>query len=103
MLKFTIILFCSKSIWDFIAIVSPQSFAFLSSLFKIISKVEYGNFLKNYVPNNFPILLAEKIEKFLFTLLFEIFDFVLNLSPPCFLNDKRFIDNIHESQNALLT
>ena len=34
-----------------------------------VSKIEYGNFLKNYVPNNLSILLAEKIEKFLFTLL----------------------------------
>ena len=30
-------------------------------------------------------------------------DFFLNLSPPYFINDKRFIDNIHDPQTALLT
>ena len=47
--------------------------------------------------------MADKIENFLFTLFIEIFDLLLNLSPPYFINDKRFIDNIHDPQTALLT
>ena len=64
--------------------------------------MEFGNFHK-FMP--LIILLSFGWEKIEIPIHFDYgdVDFLLNHSPPYFINDKRFIENIHDLQTALFT